>query len=50
MYGQCKIVGWSLWRSICKWFSKLKSREGWALAGFSASESILKEWKNMGLI
>ena len=49
-YGQCETFGKSLWRTICKWFSKLIPRKGWVLAGFSTSESILTEWKNMGLI
>ncbi len=49
-YGQCKTFGKSVWRTIGKYFSKLNPRKGWVLAGFSASQSILTNWKNMGLI
>lgn len=28
----------------------LKRRKGWILAGFSMSKSMLRAWKNMGLV
>ncbi len=27
-----------------------RRRKGWVLSGFSASKSILKAWKNMGIV
>ena len=33
-----------------RFYLNLKRRKGWLLTGFSASKSILKVWKNMGII